>query len=114
VGGAGECGAERARTISYAEKVVNAEEIGLKYLQKSQAFLSKEPYICERVLCISKRALHPFHSRSAFPHMSSEHLKKSPQRICVLQCVALCFNVLQCVALCFNVLQCVALCFNVL
>ena len=78
MGGAGECGAERARTISYAEKVVNAEEIGLKYLQKSQATLSKEPYICERVLCISKRALHPFHRRSAFPHMSSEHLKKSP------------------------------------
>jgi len=59
VGGAGECGAERARTISYAEKVVNAEEIGLKYLQKSPASLSKEPCVSPEEPYISlKRALY--------------------------------------------------------
>jgi len=31
---------------------------------------------------------------------------------CVLQCVAVCYNVLQCVAVCCSVLHCVAVCFN--
>ena len=34
--------------------------------------------------------------------------------LCVLQCVAMCYDWLQCIAVCCNVLQCVAVCCSVL
>jgi len=46
--------------------------------------------------------------------LASMRPKRLNDRVCVLQCVAVCYNVLQFVAVCCRVLQCVAVRFSAL